>query len=236
MNDSKGKEIQIKPIVNALKQRWWIIILMTIIIGGIGTFYQYENVAAPIYSASSSVIVEEEKAKMNTLKVFITEPLVLEEVAKDPSVDVSAGQLRNQISVSDEEGSQIMKIDVTSSSPEGAVLVANTLGTVFTEVVHDRLGYSEISMLSEATVQDSLNPINTTSNTISFVSFILGMILGIGFALLLDSIDYRIKTEREIENLMEVPVLGSVSKIQRVTLRNNAVRKKKPSLRGETSV
>ncbi|RKL66416.1 hypothetical protein CR203_16120 [Salipaludibacillus neizhouensis] len=236
MNGSSEKEIQIKPILMALVTRWWIIILMTGVIGGLGTYYQHENVAAPIYSATASILVQEESVNMHTLKTFITEPIVLDEVAKDPSIEASAEQLGSLILVSDVEGSEIIKIDATGSSPENAVLVANTVGTVFSEVVRERLGYTEISMLSEATVQDSLYPINETTNTLSFASFILGAVLAVGFALLLDSIDNRIKTERQIESMMEVPVLGSVSRIQRLTLRSNPARKKKTSLRGETSV
>ena len=41
------------------------------------------------------------------------------------------------------------------------------------------------------------------------------MVLSIGFIFLLDSLDERIKSERRIEQLLDVPVLGGISKMNR---------------------
>ncbi|WP_416150471.1 YveK family protein [Salipaludibacillus sp. HK11] len=234
MNDLEKKEIEIKPILEVIVKRLWIVVLLTIFFGGAGTYYSNSTQPDPLYSATSTIIVEE-NVNMNTMKVFITEPIVMEEVVKKLSLNISASQLSNQVEAIDLEDSQIIQVSVIFDSPVKASLIANTIGDVFPEVLNERLGYSEVGLLSESLVHNSMSPINPPNNSLSYASFALGMIIGIGVSLLLNSIDNKIRTEREIETLLKVPVLGSVSNTKRIPYVNN-IFKKKSSLRGETIV
>ncbi|MDF2903474.1 MAG: capsular polysaccharide biosynthesis protein, partial [Bacillus sp. (in: firmicutes)] len=71
-------------------------------------------------------------------------------------------------------------------------------------------------------------------NRTIMISFVLGLIIGIGLVLLLDSLDDSIKSEYEVEELLGLPVIGTVSKMN-----NKNVKKKNNSyseleIRGET--
>lgn len=234
MDNEAEKELKIQPIIKALTKRLWIIILITVGMGAVGTYYHNNNEPIPMYSATSSIIIEESNVDMSTLKVFITEPIVLEELSSLLSLDLSVSQLRNMITAIDVEGSKIIQLSVTDTSPDSAVAIANSLGTVVPNVVNDRLGESEINLLSEALLEESVYPINSQSNSVIYISIILGAIIGIGVALLLDTLDYKIKSEREVESVMELPVLGTVSKIGKKTLKKHPGQRQKSSLRGET--
>lgn len=58
-------------------------------------------------------------------------------------------------------------------------------------------------------------PINVNHFKTILIAFSIGMMFSIGFIFLLDSLDERIKSERRIEQLLDVPVLGGISKMNR---------------------
>ncbi|MCR6110908.1 hypothetical protein HXA35_11235 [Bacillus sp. A301a_S52] len=232
----KTNELQIKNIFIALKRRVWLIVLMTLVIGGAGLFYTLSNPSVPIYEASSSIIISEERANMNTIKVFVKERVVLEEVSNELDLGKTANQLGQQITAQDIEGSQIVQISVEDSSPENAVSIANTLASIFPDVVEERLGYSDIGILSEATLAESETPIYTPGYNLVYFSLLLGAIIGVGLALLLNGVDNKLRSERELESTTELPVIGSVSKMSYTTRRQNTADSSNTDLRGETIV
>lgn len=232
----KTNDLQIKNIIIALKRRVWLIVLMTLITGGAGLFYTLSNPTIPIYEASSSIFVSEERVNMNTMKVFAKERVVLEEVSNELELGKSASQLAQQITAQDIEGSQIIQISVEDSSPENAVAIANTLASVFPDVVDERLGYSDVGILSEATITESQTPVYTPGYNLVYFSLLLGAIIGVGLALLLNGVDNKLRSERELESTTELPVIGSVSKMSYTTRRQNTADSSNTDLRGETIV
>lgn len=220
----------------ALIRRWWLIVIMTLTIGGAGYHYFSDNQPVPIYSATSSIIVSEDKVNMNTMNALVSEPIVLKVVAETLAIERSVSQLSGQVSSEAVEGSQIIKVSVQDLSAEHAVTIANTLTSVFPEVVHNTLGYSEIEVLSQADLNQGVSQVFTPNNRINYYGFILGALLGVGLALLWNTFDTKLRSEREVESVSELPVLGTVSKVTRSTMKQSGRKTKRGALRGETIV
>ena len=91
-----------------------------------------------------------------------------------------------------------------------------------------------MSIFAEAQVIENPWPINPASNRLIKLGFAAGIIIGIGFIFLLDSLDNRLRSARQVEKLLELPVLGTVSKMNKKTVELNKGKKTNPALRGET--
>lgn len=210
MEKDNSKEIEIKKVMNALKERFWIVLLVTFIAGGAGFAYAEHTKPLPLYEASSTAIIQEERFNMETLKVLVTEPAVMDKVISEIRLDMSMEALRDKITVEDINSSQVIRFTAVESSPEKAVLLANTVAGVFPQAVEETLGFSNVNVLSEADINQPFHAINSPSNNLAYISIIFGLITSVGLVLLMDSLDNRIKSPKDVEILLEKPVLGSV--------------------------
>lgn len=208
------KEINIKHVVAIIRRRLWIMVLFTIIVTSIGAAYTL-FFKTPLYASSSRIIIPATNESMNTLKVMVNEPAVLEKVAAQLDVNRSASALSGQISAENVEGSQIVKINVVDKDPVLAAEIANTTAVVYKQEVANILNFENVSILSEAKASQHAVPININHQKTIMMAFCIGLVLSIGLIFLLDSLDDTIKSERSIETLLDIPTLGSISKMNR---------------------
>jgi capsular polysaccharide biosynthesis protein len=186
----------------------------------------------PLYASSSRIIVAASADMMSTLKVMIREPVVLDKVIQDLELRKSLGQLRSQIRAESVEGSLVTVVTVVDPDPKLAAEIANKTVDVYREVASQTLGVSSIRVLTQAGA--STVSINEKSNTIVFIAFLAGLILSIGITFLLDSLDDSVKSEREVEELLGLTMLGNVSKMRRRDLASQEKKQKSIVARGET--
>ncbi|MDX5475446.1 MAG: capsular biosynthesis protein, partial [Bacillaceae bacterium] len=87
--------------------------------------------------------------------------------------------------------------------------------------------------ISLASVKGNEYPINPQSNRLIQIGILFGVVVGIGLILLLDSLDNKIKSERQLERIMELPVLGTLSKHNYKLVAKNKGKISNATLRGE---
>jgi capsular polysaccharide biosynthesis protein len=235
MDSSNSKEIEIGKIIKLLIKKSWIIVLIVLITTSASAVYNHLSKPVPLYQTSASLLIQDSSSFINTLKVFVKEPPVLESVIKELGLQQSMEGLSSQISVHTVQDSQIVKITVIDSNPYRSAEIANTTAKVFKNQVAKTLNFETVEILSPAVVKQNQLPINPESNRLIKIGFVLGVIIGIGFVFLLDSLDNKIRTERDLENLLETPVLGTVSKYKKKTLANSKEKKSEAYVRGEIS-
>ncbi|NIK76110.1 capsular polysaccharide biosynthesis protein [Paenibacillus castaneae] len=226
-----GKEINIRAIYSLLRKRIWVILIITSLFTGLGVLYNSKPVT-PAYAASSRVIIAASQDLMGTLKVMFREPIVLTKVIDELGLDRSVNELRNQIRADSVDGSLVTVVSVVDFDPRMAADIANKSIEVYKQVAADTLGVSNIRVLTKAE-ENSYN-INVKSNRIVFVAFFIGFIMSIGLILLLDALDDSIKSEREVEELLGLTMLGHVSKMKRKDYAKRSKKQKNIAVRGET--
>ncbi|MDQ8735941.1 Wzz/FepE/Etk N-terminal domain-containing protein [Paenibacillus sp. LHD-38] len=227
----KVKEINIKEMYTVIRKRIWLILLITIVVTVLAGLYN-NRPEPPLYAASSRMIVTSSSDKLVTVRVLFREPIVLEQVIEQLGLDRSAAQLRNQIRVDNVDGSLVTVVTVIDPSSKLAADIANTGVEVYRKVAAETLGVSNIRLLTPAVVNPY--PINERSNTIVYIGFLFGLILSIGLIYLLDSLDDSIKSEREVEELLGLTMLGSVTKMKRKDYARHLKKQKSILVRGET--
>ncbi len=230
--EGKVKEINLKEYVDIIKKRVWIIILMTLLTTAVGYIYSKNNTPITQYQTSTRVILEAEPNTINTLMVMIKDPLILDKVISQLGLTKSSGALANQINIGSVNDSQIIKVTVIDTDPQLAVEIANTTIEVFRNEITGILGiFLNVKVISEA--QDA-SPLEEAGSNMVLIMFALGLILGIGFVFLLDSLDNRIRSDQEIEKYLGAPVLGFIPKMKGSNTTVKRKRRKETINRGET--
>ncbi|EOP66410.1 YveK family protein [Bacillus cereus] len=227
------KEINLKNLFTIIRKKIWIILLFTTFTTLGGAIYSM-YVKTPLYASSARLIVQANAETMNTLKAMVNEPVILEKVAAELNINRSVGALSGQISTESVQGSQIIRINVVDTDPLLAHKIANTTATVYKKEVANILNFNNVSILPEDPVQKHSMPINVNHTKTIAIAFLIGMVLSIGFIFLLDSLDETIKTERRIEQLLDIPVLGGISKMSKKNKKDKYSEKNTLSLKEET--
>jgi capsular polysaccharide biosynthesis protein len=218
------KELKINDFFQVIKKYLWMIALLSVLTTAAGGFYS-TYYTTPMYQSSTQILLHMDKPNpdmMNTLEVILKDPAVLDKVINQLSLNKSSDALNGQITFA-ENGSEVVKISVADSDPALAAKIANTTATVFIQQMGNILGIYDVKVLSEAKVGKNPIPINSKRTQYIGMSFAIGIILSVGLAILFDSLDDSVTSEREIEKLLELPILGCISKVNR----KNTARKNK---------
>jgi capsular polysaccharide biosynthesis protein len=226
----KAKEINLNELYKVIKKRIGLVLILTII-GAVAGFIQDNVTITPLYQTSSRIIIGADDQARTTLQVIVKDPTILDKVVQELKLSMTSDALANEITVASIDSSQVVSITVVNKDPRLAAQIANTTASVFKDEVPNIVGKDYVRLLSDAKVNPV--PINPKNNHKIYMYTIVGFVLGIGIAFLLDSFDNTVRSEGEIERILGLNVLGKVSKMNK---RN--VKKKKSKLnigvRGET--
>lgn len=213
MKNVQGREIDLRVYFSLLMKKLWLIVIITVITSTAGYYYSMKT-NVPVYQASTRVVIGEEAGNMNTLMVMVKDPIVLEKVKSNLGLQASASEIGGQISVSQLDESQVVEILVTNTDSTRAAAIANETAAAFISEVASILQAEDIKPLSPAIENPS--PINENQNKLTIMGFLAGLILSIGLTFLLDSLDRSIRNAREAEEILGVPILGTVSNMRRI--------------------
>jgi len=224
------KEINLKVLFDVIKRHIWLILITTgiaAIASGLLSFISEEP--PPIYQSSTSILLNSsENNSTSTLEVILRDPTVLSGVIEELKLNQTMKRLNDQITFID-EGGKIVKIAIQDTNPELAAKIANTTASYFIKQAGNILGIYDTRIVSEALVSNF--PVSASEGSSLVKNIILGvaagLILGIGIVLFLNSLDESIRSEKEIEQLLNLQVIGSVSKITKVNVDNKPGRRVK---------
>ncbi|MED4006499.1 Wzz/FepE/Etk N-terminal domain-containing protein [Priestia aryabhattai] len=229
--------IDLRQLMERLKKRFWLIALLTIIaatISGVVSFF----VLTPMYEANTQILVNQAKSKeqfyssyelqtnvqlIQTYNDIIKSPAILGEVTKELNLDMTPKQLSNQIQVTNSQDSQVAHIVVQDTNARLAVKIANTTAAVFKKEVPKIMSIDNVSILAKAELDESLSPIKPQPLMNIAIAIVVGLMLGVGLSFLLEYLDNSIKDEQDIDQIMELPVIGVISHMNEEELKGSSV-------------
>lgn len=229
-NQKIAKEIDLKELLGIIKKRIWLVILLTFISTMAGGLYKYMTTTL-LYQSSSRIIIEADSDYITTLQVIIKDSTILDKVVNELKLEKSPEALAGQITVQSINNSQVTSITVVDTDPKMAASIANTVAKVFKTEILNIINFKDVRLLSEAKVNPY--PINENQTRTIIIFFIFGLAVGIGVVFFLNSLDDSIKSERELEELLGISALGSISKMNKKNIkkRNSHLKVK---VRGDT--
>lgn len=224
-----SKEISIVDVFIMLKKRWLLIVSMVISFLIIGSIYVVLSAPTPVYQSTltflidyrsnpEGIITESDiqysKMLANTYSSIVDTPAVLEDVVKTLDLNMTPEQLTYSVSISPVGSNPILKIAVNDTNPILARDIAKEVMNVFSKKLIETTKYDSTSVLEDAKISNI--PINQSSTkTIVFIGLI-GFMLSVSLVFLLEYLDRTIKSPDQLEELFNIPVLGSIPEVKKV--------------------
>ncbi|MDP1417441.1 Wzz/FepE/Etk N-terminal domain-containing protein [Peribacillus simplex] len=218
--------ISIQDIFKTLTKRWKLIMLLTLIAALISGSISY-FLLTPVYQTSTQILVNQKQSNnqldytqirsnidmINTYSVIIKSPAILEKVIDDLELEQNVDQLSQKITINSQENSQVFSLTVQDSNPTKAVEIANAVSGTFQKEIKDIMNVDNVSILAKAEVKENPAPVKPSPLLNIAIAVVVGFMAGIGLAFLLEYMDNTIRDEKDIETLLDLPLLGSIQKI-----------------------
>lgn len=224
------EEFYLKDILTLFRRNWKMIFLV-MLITLTGTAFITFIVQTPKYEAVTQILVNKESADeqgyaqlqntqadlqlINTYKVIIKSPVILNEVINKLDLDMKASELTKLINVNNQENSKVMTVQVETDDPKESVDIANALSTTFNKEIQKMMKVDNVRVLMEANLSDTLDPVKPRIKINFAVGILFGIFLSIIIVLITHYTDKRFKDEKELEEELQIPVLGVVKKFNK---------------------
>ena len=139
---------------------------------------------------------------------------VLEKVATDLKLELPPKGLASKIKVTVPVDTRIVSISVTDRVPEEASRIANSLREVAAQKIISVTRVSDVTTLEEARPATSPSSPNTRRNTM--VGFLVGAVAMVVTVLLVELLDTRVKRPEDVEDVMQIALLGVVPNLDKL--------------------
>jgi capsular exopolysaccharide synthesis family protein len=154
--------------------------------------------------------------QMSSFAQVATSPMVLEPVVRRLALPVTAAELSKSVSATVPVDTVILDIAATDRDPRRAADIANAvgaqLGTVAGRLTPERQDGTK--SVQATTVEIAAVPQQPSSPDIVFniaVGLVLGLMAGIGVAVLRSALDTKVRSEADVRALTDTPILGLVA-------------------------
>ena len=214
--------ISISEIIDAVKKRWKIIALTTVlatVVSGIFSFF----IISPTYEASTKIFIGKEGAEsegynssdvsmyQNLIKTYselIKTKDLVNKAIDNSEYDLSVNNVLNGITVNTLTGTQILQISYQSKSPSVAKNILESITNEFITKAEELVPNGNVKILES--VELPKNPVAPNKTMNIAIAFILGMMVGFGIVFLLEYLDNTYKNKEQLEKDLDIPVLGVI--------------------------
>ncbi|MDX1259498.1 MULTISPECIES: YveK family protein [unclassified Exiguobacterium] len=230
-----NETISLQELFSILRKSLWRILALTIVAAVI-SFAVSTFLIKPTYQAGTQILVTPKKQEndvidasqvqssvtlVNTYRVIIKSPAILEKVqAEVENAPDNIGALNNMITVESEQNSQVINVSVQNTDAALASNVANSVAKVFSEDITDLMNVDNVKVLSVSGIPTAPVSPNIILNTA--IAAVVGFLLGVGLAFLREVLDRRIRTEEQVQQILDLPVLGSIPDIDSKVFKSSA--------------
>lgn len=209
-----------------LKKRFKLIAIVTILctsLAGILSFF----VIKPTYEADTTIIVgklqngQKSDAQYNDVMMYQNLVKTYAQIAQSNAVmesasnrmngSMNAGQLKKIITVTPQQGTQILEIKGESKNPSQVVNVVNAVSGSFIDE-SKRVFPTGGSIQIMDNPQFPNKPIKPKKALNMAIAFFIGLMVSIGFSFMIEYMDNTIKTEEDINKTLGIPVIGIIPK------------------------
>lgn len=222
------QEIGIDPLLllASLWRKKILILLVAMITGGLAFVYS-SLIVRPQYTSTSRIyVVNHAQGEQNVLtnqalqagsylvkdyQEIILSQDVLEKVIVNQKLTMTAKQLASKIKVSVPRDTRIVSIEVKDTNPDTASQLANELRVVAADKIKTVTKVSDVTTLEEARPAISPSSPNIRRNTVLGVAG--GVVIIIVLLTLKELLDDRVKRPEDIEEVLELPLLGVIPKV-----------------------
>lgn len=231
------EELDIIEILYALKKKLKYIIATVIIFAVAGLIYS-KFLVTPMYRASTTFVlskstdnttntqingnIDSEAITQNdvtlnsklvsTYSVIIKSKTIAKEVINTLGLNMSVDEFISNVTVTSKDDTELIEITVSDEDSKLSADIANSLAEVFREKVNQIYKIDNLSIIDIAEPSSLPYNIGTVKNIVIFA--MVGLILSCGVVFLIVYFDDTVKDEKDIEALVNIPVIASIPKLE----------------------
>ena len=217
------ENIRVKDLMNAVKERWLLVTILTLVITICVAFMSY-FIIKPKYRASTKLFIGKETQEKNSnysnndvqmyqklLKTYsdiiMTRDLI-EESLNDANIDIKPEEALGKLFVTPKTDTQILQITYTSENKEEAKEVLDAVTEKFIKKSTELISNSNVNVIEKAMLPRIPVSPNVKLNIV--VAILTGIFLGVGIAIMLELLDNTFKNKEQVKKFLDLPVLGSI--------------------------
>lgn len=229
MKDKNTLEIDVLQLFRALWKRKLVILLVAIITSSVAFAYSTFVIKPEFTSTTRIYVVSRNQGEKSGLtnqdlqagsylvkdyREIILSQDVLEKVVSDLKLDLTPKGLANKIKVTVPIDTRIVSISVNDRVPEEASRIANSLREVAAQKIISITRVSDVTTLEEARPAIGPSSPNIRRNTVIGAGLGAGLVIVV--VLLIELFDDRVKRPEDIEDVMEISLLGVIPNLDKV--------------------
>jgi capsular polysaccharide biosynthesis protein len=214
--------MQLIDYVNIIRRRWWVILLAGLIAAA--SSYAFTRFQERVYRSEASYQVIPSRYdngllivlrdRMNSFKSIALAPIQLEKVSADLKLDRSADWLLNKrVAIQARPEEQLIVIQVDYPDADIAPRLANAIGDNMVGLVNAQNNSIEGTDRINLRVNQPARPAVLNwpqTRVIVPAGALLGLVLGVILAFVLEALDDTLKTPADVERFAELPTLGAI--------------------------
>ncbi|MGB8954114.1 MAG: Wzz/FepE/Etk N-terminal domain-containing protein [Tumebacillaceae bacterium] len=224
-------EMELYEFGRLIRRRWlWISLATVLLVTGAAVWSYF--LTEPQYEATTKLLVQSQTQNnqlfsvdqlvanqklLTTYGEIIKSNQIADDVIGRLNLHMSAAALLSKVKVKSAADSLITSVTVTDNDPQQAVAIANAFASSFSGNLNSILKVDNVSILDEAKLIAASVPVSPRPVLNIGVALVLGLLIGIGGALLMEHFDRSFKSEEEVEDLVGLPVLGVIATFDKVS-------------------
>ena len=229
MKEQNTMEIDVFHLFKILWKRKILVALVAIVAGALAFAYSAFIVKPEFTSTTRIYVVNRNQGDKPGLtnqdlqagsylvkdyREIILSQDVLEKVTSDLKLDLSPKALASKIKVTVPVDTRIVSISVNDRVPEEASRIANSLREVAAEKIISITRVSDVTTLEEARPAIAPSSPNIRRNTI--IGLLGGTVFTVIAVLIVELVDTRVKRPEDIEDVMQIGLLGVVPNLDKL--------------------
>lgn len=231
--------LDLRQLLNIIRQHILILMIMTIL-GAAAGYSVARFMITPTYSVATSMLVnrstdnntqtagnlydqQADVQVINTYKNLVISSNVMSEVSEklkrpktssETKYNLSVEKLKNMVTVSNEQSSQVFSINVTGSDPKEIPLIANTVADTFKSKIGGFMKINNVSIIDFA--KQPGKPIGPNKKLFTFVGVVISIFMTSLFLLIKEISDTAVKSSDEAGQILDMTNLGEIGYIKPV--------------------
>ncbi len=219
--------------LRVIGRRWLVIVTLGLLTAGAAL--AYASTLPTLYQSTSSVFVSSLRGETTSELVqgstftqdvvqsyaqLATMPVVLDPVIASLGLETTSQRLAKRVTANTPINTVIIEITVTDGSAERAAAIADSITGSLSSAVQSLAprgpnNTASITLQTVSAAQIPTSPSSPNTPLIAITGLILGFGLGVLYALARETLDTRVRGEKDLLRVTDAPLLGKVGKKRR---------------------
>lgn len=170
-------------------------------------------VLASSEGSNSSSALSSDLSASQMLTNDVATLLQSDRVMTDAADQLGLPNLRGyNITVTSESTTRVITLQVTSSDAQGSANVANALADCVSNVAQEVMNVESVNVIDEAPTPEA--PSGPNRMLYVAVAAMAGLFAAVAIVVLMDVIDTRVRSAEDVEELLELPVIGRIPQMK----------------------